>query len=156
MSDTNKSMEISNIAKMFRLPSLNNAPQIKWVYSLPVYKNLERFGDQSLPSILTTLLQRLLQIPVLADSSANLRNRTPADRNTILTCQAFAASTIFASANLYSFKSIWQQLNLYHRSANIEFTDLLQMGMEILSEPYQEHPLHLFYGFDLQQCSAAN
>ncbi len=149
MSDANKSMEISNIANMFRLPSLNNAPQIRWVYSTPVCKNLERFGDQPLPSILTMLLQRLSEIPVIA-------HQTPEDRQTILTCHAFAASTIFASANLYSLKSIWQQLNFYHRSANIEFTDLLQMGMEILSEPYKEHPLHLFHGFDLTQCSEAN
>ena len=149
MSNANKSMEISNIANMFRLPSLHHAPQISWVYSLPVCKSLERFGDQSLPSILTALLQHLLEIPALA-------NRIPTDRQTMLTCQAFAASTVFASANLCSLKSTWQQLNFYHRSANIEFTDLLQMGMEILSEPYKEHPLHLFHGFDLQQCSAAN
>ena len=148
MSDANKSMEISNIANMFRLPSLNNAPQIRWVYSTPVCKNLERFGDQPLPSILSVLLQRLLKIPVIADQA-------PEDRQTILTCQAFAASTIFASANLYSLKSLWQQLNFYHRSANMDFTDMLQTGMEILSEPYKESPLHLFHGFD-QQCSETN
>jgi hypothetical protein len=150
MSDTNKSIEFSNILNMFRLPSLINAPQITWAYSTPICKNLEKFEHQLLPSILATLLQRLLEIPVTA-------NQIPEDRQTILTCQAFAASTIFASANLYSLKSIWQQLNFYHPSANIEFVDLLQMGMEILSEPYKkEHPLHLFHGFDLQQCSKAN
>jgi hypothetical protein len=148
MSDANKSMEISNIANMFRLPSLNSTPQIRWIYSMPVCKNLEKFGDQPLPSILSVLLQRLLKIPVIA-------HQTTEDRQTILTCQAFAASTIFASANLHSLKSIWQQLNFYHRSANIEFTDLLQTGMEILSESYKESPLHLFHGFD-QQCSEAN
>jgi hypothetical protein len=149
MSDANKSMEISNTANMFRLPSLNNAPQIRWVYSTPVCKNLERFGNQSLPSILTILLQRLSEISVIA-------HQTSENRQTILTCHAFAASTIFASANLCRLKSIWQNLNFYHRSANIEFTDFLQMGMEILSEPYKDHPLHLFHGFDLQQCSEAN
>jgi hypothetical protein len=149
MSDATKSIEFSNILNMFRLPNLSKAPQIAWAYSTPVCKNLERFGDQALPGILTILLQRLLEIPVRA-------NQTPEDRQTILTCQAFAASTIFASANLYSLKSTWKQLDFYHRSANIEFTDLLQMGMEILSEPYKEHPLHLFHGFDLQQCSKAN
>jgi hypothetical protein len=150
MSDAIKSIEFSSIFNMFRLPSLSNAPQITWAYSKPVCKNLERFGNQPLSRILATLLQRLLEIPVTA-------HPTPTDRQTILTCQAFAASTIFAAANLYSLKSTWQQLNFYHRSANIEFADLLQMGMEILSEPYkQEHPLHLFHGFDLQQCLEAN
>jgi hypothetical protein len=147
MSDA-KSIEFAN---MFRLPSLNNAPQITWVHSTPVCRNLKKFGDQpSLPSILTKLLQRLLEIPVTAAS------QTPEERQTILTCQAFAASTIFAPANLYSLKKIWQQLDFYHRSAYIEYNDLLQMGMEILSQPYKDHPLHLFQGFDLQQCSKAS
>jgi hypothetical protein len=150
MSDATKSIKFSNILNMFRFPNLSNAPQITWAYSTPVCKNLERVGNQPLPSILTTLLQHLLEIPVTD-------HRIPKDHQTILTCQAFAASTIFAAANLYSLKSTWQQLNFYHRSANIEFADLLQMGMEILSEPYkQEHPLHLFHGFDLQQCSEVN
>jgi hypothetical protein len=150
MSDATKSIEFSNILNMFRLPSLSKAPQITLAYSTPICKNLERFGNQPLSGILSTLLQRLSEIPVTV-------NHAPADRQTILTCQAFAASTIFAAANLYSLRSTWQQLNFYHRSANIEFADLLQMGMEILSEPYkQEHPLHLFHGFDLQQCSEAN
>jgi hypothetical protein len=149
MSDATKSIEFSNILNMFRLPSLSKAPQITWAYSTPVCKKLERFGDQALPGILTILLQRLLEIQVRA-------NQTPEERQTILTCQAFAASTIFASTNLYSLKNTWKQLDFYHRSANIEFTDLLQMGLEILSEPYKEHPLHLFHGFDLQQCSKAN
>ncbi len=146
MSDA-KSIEFAN---MFRLPSLNNAPQITWVHSTPVCRNLEKFGNQLLPSILTKLLQRLLEIPVTAAQQA------PEERLTILTCQAFAASTIFASANLYSIKKIYQQLDFYHRSANIEFNDLLQMGMEILSQPHKNHPLHLFQGFDLQQCSKAS
>ncbi len=150
MSDAIKSIEFASILNMFRLPSLSNMPQITWAYSKPVCKNLERFGNQPLPSILSTLLLRLLKIPVTA-------HPTPANHQTILTCQAFAASTIFAAANLYSLKSTWQQLNFYHRSANIEFADLLQMGMEILSEPYkQDHPLHLFHGFELRQCSEDN
>lgn len=150
MSHATKSMEISNIASMFRLPCLNKAPQIKWVYSTPVCKKLETFGDQPLPRILTTLLQQLSNMPVAV-------NQTLENRNIIHTCQAFAASTVFASANLYTLKSIWQQLNFYHPASNIEFTDLVQMGMEILNESYkQEHPLHIFHGFDLQQCSTAN
>jgi hypothetical protein len=144
-----KSIEFLNILNMFRLPSLSNAPQITWAYSTPVCKNLEKFGDQTLPGIVNKLLHRLSKIQVTA-------NQTPEDRQTILSCQAFAASTIFAASNLYSLKNLWKQLNFYHRSANIEFTDLLQMGMEILSEPYKEHPLRLFDGFNLQHCSAAS
>jgi hypothetical protein len=149
MSDATKSIEFSNILDMFRFPSLSDAPQSKWAYSKPICKNLERFGDQALPGILTTLLERLSKISVTP-------NQTPADRLNIFTCQAFAASTVFGSANINSLRRIWQQLDFYHRSANIEFADLTQIGLEIISEPYKDHPLHLFHGFDLQQCSKAN
>jgi hypothetical protein len=147
MSDATN--EFSNILNMFRLPSLSNAHQITWAYSTPICKKLESFRGQELSGILTILLQRLSEILVTA-------NQTPEDRQTILTCQAFAASTVLASSNIFALKSTWQQLNLYHRSANIGFDDMLQMGMEILSEPYrQEHPLHLFHGFKNQQSSEA-
>jgi hypothetical protein len=142
MSDATK--EFSNILNMFRLPNLSNAHQITWAYSTPICKKLESFHGQELSCILTILLQRLSEIPVTT-------NQTPEDRQTILTCYSFAASTVLASSNISALKSIWQQLDLYHRSANIGFDDILQIGMQILSEPYrQEHSLRLFHGFKIQ------
>jgi hypothetical protein len=155
MSHAIKSMEISHTASLFRLPCLSNPPQITWVYSAPVCKYLKNFADQPLANIVAELIQRLPHIPTGVDS---LSARTPAEQQIIQACVALAAGTVFAPANLYYLKAnILQPLHFYHPSANIELTDLLQIGMEILSEPYkQEHPLRLFQGFELQQRTKNN
>jgi hypothetical protein len=151
MSHATKQMEVSNIADILRLPCLSNAPQIKWVYSTSIGKLSEKFGDRSLFGLMARLLPML---PTISTGP----NRTATEKQVILACQAFAAKTVFSAANIYHLKSnIWQQLNFFNPSAGIEFIDILQIGMEIISEPYKkEHPLHLYHGCDIQHSAKAD
>jgi hypothetical protein len=135
------------ITDFFRLPRINDSVSIDWVYSLGLCKFLKTLETDNftLPHILTILLQRLEHMPPVA-------YRTSTDQQVIYACQAFAASTILSQSNLRSLRiSILQPLTLYHPSANICFTSLMQMSLLLISEPTKqpmEHPLHLFQGFD--------
>jgi hypothetical protein len=100
------------INDFFRLPRITDSFNIEWVYPLSLCKFIKTLGgdNATLPKILDILLQRLAQMPP-SDQ------RTIANKQVILACQAFAASNIFAKANLYNLRvGLWNPLNFYHPS----------------------------------------
>jgi hypothetical protein len=143
-------VKILTINDFFRLPRITDSFNIEWVYSLSLCKFLKTLGgaNTTLPQILDILLQRLAQMP-----SAD--QRTITDRQVILACQAFAASTIFAKTNLQNLRvGLWNPLNFYHPSG-LDYGDFLQMSLMLVSEPHKklDQPLNLFQGFDPQLCN---
>jgi hypothetical protein len=143
-------VKILTINDFFRLPRITDSFNIEWVYSLSLCKFLKTLGgdNATLPQILDILLQRLAQMP-----PADQRNIT--DRQVILACQAFAASTIFAQTNLHNLRiGLWNPLNFYHPSG-LDYGDFLQMSLMLVSEPHKklDQPLNLFQGFDPQLCN---
>ncbi len=141
------------INDFFRLPRITESFTIEWVYSLNLCQFLKTLAgaDATLPQILDILLQRLAQMPL-----ADQRNiaRAKSDRQVILACQAFAASTIFSQTNLHSLRvGIWNPLNFYHPSG-LDYGDFLQMSLLLVNEPHKKlnEPLNLFHGFKLQLC----
>lgn len=137
------------INDFFRLPRITDSLNIEWVYSLSLCKFLKTLGgaNTTLPQILDVLLQRLAQMP-----PTDQRDIT--NRQVILACQAFAASTIFAKTNLHNLRvGIWNPLNFYHPSG-LDYGDFLQMSLLLVNEPHKklDEPLNLFHGFDPQLC----
>jgi hypothetical protein len=149
-------VKILTITDFFRLPRITDSFNIEWVYPLSLCKFLETLGgvDATLPQKLDILLQRLAQMPP-ANQHIVSSACTTGDRQVILACQAFAASTIFSKANLHNLRvGLWNPLNFYHPSG-LDYGDFLQMSLMLVNEPHKklDKPLNLFYGFDPQLCN---
>jgi hypothetical protein len=138
------------ITDFFRQPRINSFFCIEWVEApLSLRKFIQSLGGTkaTLPQVLEILLRRLTQMPA-ADC------RTLADRQVILACQAFAANTIFAKANLHNLRiGLWNPLSLYY-PGELDCEDFLQVSLLLVSEPHKrsDAPLNIFQGFDLKRC----
>jgi hypothetical protein len=106
----------------FRLPALTATAQIQWVQDPKLCKFIRELASPAvgIDDLIQILLERLAA-PTL-------------ERSVLDACTAFAAGVILPASRHFHYE-LWQTLRRYHPAAALELGDLLQMGLEILSQP---------------------
>jgi hypothetical protein len=117
----------------FRLPALTATAQIQWVQDPKLCKFIRNLVVPAvgIDELLQILLERLAAPTV--------------ERSVLDACTAFAAGVVLPASRHFHYE-LHQTLRRYHPAAALELGDLLQMGLEILSQPQM-----LLLGFAITQ-----
>jgi hypothetical protein len=113
---------MNSTTRYFRLPALTETCQIQWVQDPKLCKFI---GNLAAPDLEIDELIRILLSQLAVPNVA---------KPVLDACTAFAAGVVLPTSRHFHYQ-LWQSLHRYHPQATLELGDLLQMGLEILSQP---------------------